>query len=62
MARYRNAEGYLDPTACKALENIESKERARKLIAKIKTLCEKHDFELVERVQIYDRKTGCVYK
>lgn len=58
----RNAEGYHDPTAYGAIANIESKERARKVVAEILSICREYDFELVERVQIYDRKTGRVYK
>lgn len=62
MRTYRNAEGYPDPTACGALENIESRERAKRLIEEIRSLCEAYDFELVERIKIYDRNTGRVYK
>lgn len=58
----RNAEGYPDPTAHDAMENIESKERATQLIREILRLCKAHDFELVDRIKIYDRKTGRVYK
>ena len=62
MRTYRNAEGYPDPTACDALEIIESKERAKKLINDIRTLCEANDFELVERIKLYDNRTGRVFK
>lgn len=58
----RNAEYYPDPTAFQAMANIESKDRARELIRAILTLCRESDFELVERIQIYDRRTGRVYK
>ena len=58
----RNAEGYHDPTAYGAIANIESKERAKLLITEILRLIADNDFELVERIQIYDRKTGRVYK
>ena len=58
----RNAEGYPDPTAYGAIANIESKERARKVIADILRICRENGFELVERVTIYDKLTGRVYK
>lgn len=58
----RNAEGYPDPTAFDAMANIESKERARELIAQILTLCKDSGFELVDRIKIYDRRTGRIYK
>lgn len=58
----RNAEGYHDPTAFGAIANIESKERARHVIFEILRICRENDFDLVERVQIYDRKTGRIYK
>lgn len=62
MANDRNAEGYHDPTACGAIDNIESKERAKKLLRKIWALCDKHDFEVVDRIKLYDKKTGRIYK
>lgn len=58
----KNAEGYPDPTAYGALENIESKERAQKVLRKILRICADNDFELVERIRIYDKRTGRVYK
>ena len=58
----KNVEGYPDPTAYGAIENIESKERAQKVIAEILWLLEANDFELVERIKIYDRKAGRLYK
>lgn len=58
----RNAEWYDDPTAFSALENIESRERAKKLMDEIIFLIQANDFELVERIQLYDRRTGRVYK
>lgn len=58
----RNAEGYPDPTACEAIANIESKERAKELIREILRLCATHDFEVVDRIKIYDRRTGRIYK
>lgn len=57
-----NAEGYADPTAYGALSNIESRERARRLIRDILHLVNESGFELVGRIHIYDRKTGREYK
>lgn len=58
----RNVEGYPDPTAHDAMENIESKERATELIRDIRRLCNERGFDIVDRIKIYDRRTGRVYK
>ena len=58
----RNAEGYSDPTAYNALINIESRARAKRLIADILRLIEENDFELVDRIHLYDRRAGREYR
>jgi len=57
-----NAEGYPDPTACDAIENIESRERAKELIQEIFRLCASKGFDVVDRIKICDRRTGRMYK
>lgn len=57
-----NAEHYQDPTAGKALANIESQERAKKLFSVLLYIIKTSGFELEERIQIRDRRTGKIYK
>lgn len=58
---WQNSEGYADPTAYKALKNIEDKERVSELIFILKWIIRKSGFELVERIKIVDPKSGKVY-
>lgn len=59
--RYLNSEHYPDPTAGQALENIE-KERINTLIKLIKDIIRKHDFTLLNRIELKDNETGKIYK
>ncbi len=63
----RNAEGYMDTTAHKALNRMqtdaeEADLRANRLIKIIKNLVDLAGFDLTERIVITDRKTGRIYK
>lgn len=71
----RNQEGYADPTATIAvgrvakeerehteLEIHESEKRAYDLIKVLKYIIKSAGFELTERVQVKDTKTGRVYR
>ena len=62
----RNKEGYVDPTAYAALRKIARSERAEKkaayLISVIKFIIHESGFELVNRVELKDKKTGLVFK
>ena len=71
----RNTEGYADPTATIAvgrvareekeqseLEIHESEKRAYDLIKVLKYIIKATGFELTERVQVKDTKTGRVYR
>ncbi len=69
MNLHKNASGYTDHTAGKALENMVSIERKKeiddiavKLVLLIKMLLDIWGFELLERVQIKHKKTGKEYK
>lgn len=57
----RNHEHYPDPTAGKALANIE-RERITNVINEIKEIINEHGFELVNRIVLKDKKTGKTYK
>lgn len=64
---YRNAEGYADPTAYAAMVPIqrqqdEADQRLAQLIKTIKNMIDLADFDLLERIEVRDRKTGRVYR
>lgn len=59
----RNAEGYLDLTAYKALENIEKEEeRFYKLLFTIFNICELSGFSLEGRITLVDKRSGKVWR
>lgn len=63
----RNAEGYSDPTAYEGLKGIIAEETALKrkvnfLIKIIKYIVAESGFELLNRVEIRDTKTGRTFK
>lgn len=68
---YRNAEGYLDPTAGEAYANIEREQRrqeakrliaAGRLITLLKQMTELAGFEVVGRITLRDKETGREYR
>ena len=63
----KNAEGYSDPTAGAAMSNIirEENERQRRvtaLIGVLKYIIDAAGFDLLERIELRDRKTGREYR
>lgn len=58
---FYNHEHYPDPTAYKALENIE-RERITKLIKQLKSIIKENEFELAERIVLKDKRTGKIYR
>ena len=66
MAEYglrKNREGYSDPTAHEGMSNIlreenEAQRRQNALIGAVKSLIDLAGFELLNRIEIRDRKTG----
>lgn len=58
----RNASGYVDPTAFKAMQNISREEReekrVKKLLATIYNVCELAGFRVESRIVLKDVKTG----
>lgn len=63
----KNASGYNDPTAYKAISHIDEEAKATdirfyKLLHTIFHVCELAGFELEGRVTLKDKKTGRVYK
>lgn len=64
---YRNSEGYTDPTAHTALEHIAQEEAALEskvnfLIKVLKFIANEAGFDVLNRVELCDRKTGRVFK
>lgn len=63
----KNSEGYLDPTTSAAIgqvsrEESEADKRAYDLIKVLKFIIRSCGFELAERVQLRDTKSGREYK
>lgn len=70
----KNASGYADPTACKAIRKVDrdraaeeaewwnSKNRLDDLLDCLKYIIEASDFELEGRIILKDKKTGRVWK
>ena len=59
---WQNAEGYADPTAYQAMRNMEDEKRIKELIFVIRYIVGKSGFELVDRIQLRDKKSGKIYK
>lgn len=62
----RNAEGYVDPTAYAALKSIVNDEKAEKkaayLITVLKYIIKESGFELINRIELKDKKTGRIFR
>lgn len=58
-----NAEGYPDPTADKAIRRADkAPEKVSELIRTIKAVAALAGYEITNRVQMKNRKTGRIYK
>ncbi len=58
---YRNAEGYVDPTAYHGIRKAEGgamKAKAGFLIKVIKFIAQESGFEIIGRIELRERKTG----
>ena len=63
----KNAEGYADPTAYNGMKKVVKEEddadkRASELVGVLKFIIRAVGFELIERIQLKDRRTGRVYR
>jgi hypothetical protein len=56
-----NVEHYHDSTAEQALKNI-SEERLKQTIKAVKKVIAMNDFELINRIELRDKRTGKIYK
>lgn len=64
---YRNSEGYADPTAYSALEPIAQEEAALEaktnfLIKVLKFVANEAGYDVLNRIELKDRKTGRIFK
>lgn len=62
-----NSEGYADPTAYEGMKGVireesEAEKRVHDLVKVLKYIINAAGFELSERVQLKDKKTGREYK
>lgn len=63
----RNSEWYLDPTAHEAIAAVtkiheESQRRMKSLVYAVKVIIDLAGFELINRIELKDKKTGDEYK
>lgn len=62
----RNASGYMDMTAYKAIEKadreIEAEARYKKLLSTIFYICDLAGFHIEGRITIKDKKTGKIWR
>ena len=59
----RNGSGYVDPTAYRAMKNIDKEsERFYKLLNTIFNMCELSGFSVEGRIVLKDKKTGKVWR
>ena len=57
-----NASGCKDLTAYKAIENVESERRFKRLLAQIFRICDLYGFHLEGHIVVKDKKTGKVWR
>ena len=62
----RNAEGYVDPTAYAALKSIVNDEKTEKkaayVVSILKFIIRESGFELLNRIELKDKKTGRTFR
>lgn len=59
----RNGSGYFDPTAYRAMKNLENdRDRFDKFIHTIFDICELSGYHIEERIVVKDLKTGKIWR
>lgn len=62
----KNAEGYVDPTAYAALKSIVDDEKTEKkaayVVSILKFIIRESGFELLNRIELKDRKSGRTFR
>ena len=59
---WQNKEGYADPTAYQAIKNIEREKRVKELVMVLRWISNIAGFEIMDRIQLRDKKSGKIYK
>lgn len=60
---HKNGEGYPDPTAAKAIKEADKPpEQIAWFVKTVKALAAVFDLEIIDRIQIRDKKTGRIYR
>lgn len=64
---YKNVEGYADPTAYSAMnsaqhEQDEHDQRVQSFIRAVKVMIDQSGYDLLERIELRDRKSGRIYR
>ena len=62
MSDKRNHEWYPDPTAYRAIKNMEEEEKFHRLLSTILYICNLAGFKVEGRIVLRDRKTGRIWK
>lgn len=63
MKDIKNSEEYNDPTAYKAIRNLDGEHRRfRRLLFAIFDLCELYGFRLEGRIRLVDKRSGRVWR
>lgn len=60
----KNGSGYTDPTAYKAIINVEAEEQDRydRVMDKIEAICNKEGFEIIDQIVLRHKKSGRVWR
>lgn len=62
MSKKKNNEHYDDLTAYEAMKNIETEQRAKRLVSVLKYIIKLSGFELVSRIHLRSKNNGKEYK
>lgn len=63
MKPWENNSGYTDPTAYQALKPIaEEEQRVTELVKVLRTIAKWAGFEIINRIELRDRKSGRTYR
>ncbi len=58
----RNGSGYYDPTAYKAIVEVEEEKKVKKLVTTILYICNLAGFHVEGRIVLKDKKTGKIWR
>lgn len=63
----KNPDGYCDPTAYAAMNSVQRSQdeadlRVQTFIKALKTMIDQSGYDLLERIELRDRRTGRIYR